>query len=461
MTTTARTQQLFQVSTLYGAATLAAALDAGLFGPRGTTRRVLVVSNNSATPETATRLPGMLGFDRIATRFDEVIDWNDAIRPHHPSDWSPRPDESPLWERLFRSAWRLGTAPVELAVKSVHVSPAKALTTIFADSAVHVYADGLMSYGPTRDRLPRSIGCRIRRLLHLDLVPGLRPMLLSEHAVEPEIVPDGAFVRVLGELGEDAAGDTGLARAARDRPTAVLLGQYLAALGILTAEEEEELHARMLRAAVSAGHTCVLFKPHPSAPARYSTTLERAAEDAGVALNVLDGPVLAEAVYERCKPDLVVGCFSTAMLTAAAHYRVPVARVGTGLLLERLTPYENSNRVPVTLVDRLVPDLEQGQEPTSDITATGDTDESGGVGALVRTVGFCMQAGLHPALRTEAEAWLTAHLNADTARYFKRRRLSALALPGGGPSVRGGRLRSSPAARRVARKVRAVRRAVR
>ena len=72
---------------------------------------------------------------------------------------------------------------------------------------------------------------------------------------------------------------------------------------------------------------------------------------------MLDTPVLAEVLYERMRPALVVGCFSTALLTAAAFYGLPVARTGTELLLERLTPYQNSNRVPVTLVDALLPDL--------------------------------------------------------------------------------------------------------
>ncbi|NGO72474.1 polysialyltransferase family glycosyltransferase [Streptomyces boncukensis] len=447
---------IFEVSTLYGAATLAAALDAGQFGPRGTARRILLVSNNAATPEAATRLDTMNGFCGLAERFDEVVDWNEAIRPHHPSTWTPRRDESPLWERLLRDTWRLGTGPVELIVESVHVSPAKALATVFSGSAVHIYADGLMSYGPTRERLPQWIACRIRRLLHLDLVPGLRPLLLTEYGVESEIVPSDAFVKVLGELGEAAAGEPELARAAAARPTAVLLGQYLAALNILTAEEEEELHARMLRGAVAAGHESVLFKPHPTAPARYSQVLEKAAAQAGVRLHVLDAPVLAEAVYERCRPALVVGCFSTALLTAATYYGTGLARVGTGTLLEGLTPYQNSNRVPVTIVDRAVPDLDSGEA-----YAPPTPRQAEELGALVRTVGYCMQSKLYPMLRDEAAAWLAEHLDETTEHYFKRRRLTALDLPGGSTSVRVKLLRTSPSARWAARRIRTAQRRLR
>ncbi|MGW1206173.1 polysialyltransferase family glycosyltransferase [Streptomyces cyaneofuscatus] len=432
--------QIFQVSTLYGAATLAAAIDAGQFGAARGRRRILLVSNNSAVPETALRIDEMPGYASIAARFDSVVDWNEAISPHHPSGWGPRAEETVLWQRAFRLAWGIGPEDrVELAVESIQVNPALALAEIFSESALHVYADGLMSYGPTRNKLPGSVGCRIRRVLHLDLVAGLKPLLLTEFGVEAELVPDDAFRRVLTEISDAAGGDPQLAAVAAEAPTAVLLGQYLATLNILTADEEEDLHVRMVRGAVRAGHTSLLFKPHPTAPARYSQALERAAEEAGVRLTVLDTPLLAETLYERCAPGLVVGCFSTAMFTAAAYYGIPIARVGTRLVLDRITPYENSNRIPLTIVDHLVPDLEQPDalaEERTDVRVAPAT-----LGPLVRTVGYCMQSRRHPALRPEAEAWLRERLDATTQHYFKRRRLQSLTLPGGGPRTTAVRLR--------------------
>ncbi|MFD6423061.1 polysialyltransferase family glycosyltransferase [Streptomyces sp. NPDC060198] len=442
-----RRTQIFQVSTLYGAATLAAALDAGQFGPGQDSHRILLVSNNASVPETALRLDEMRGYGDIAARFDSVVDWNEAISPHHPSGWGPRAEETELWQRAFRLAWGIDpTGPVDLAVESIQVNPARALAAIFAESAVHVYADGLMSYGPTRNKLPRSLACRIRRVLHLDLVPGLRPLLLSEFGVEPELVPNDAFRKVLGEIGRAAGGDRQLAALGTQTPTAILLGQYLAALGILTPEEEEELHIRMLRGVVRAGHTSVVFKPHPTAPAAYSRALDEAAAELGVRLTTFDSPLLAETLYERCSPTLVVGCFSTALFTAAVYYGVPVARVGTGLVLDRIAPYENSNRIPLTIVDHLLPDLDrQGEGPVPELPST--SPES--LGPLVRTVGYCMQANLHPELRDEAESWLREHLDASTQHYFKRRRLQKLTLPGGGPRGAAIRLRRTVRRTRV------------
>ena len=442
------TTQIFMASTLYGAATLAAALDTDGFGPAD--RRILLVSNNAATPETTPGPDEMPGFERLRGRFDDVVSWNETISPFHPGGWAPRPDDVPLWERHLRLAWNLGDDDVELAVESIQVNPALGVCQIFMGAPVTVYADGLMSYGPTRNKIDPLVGTRVTRLLHLDLVPGLKPLLLTEFGVEPRIVPTDAFVKVLAELV-----DTGDELPSVDEP-ALLLGQYLSALEILTAQEEEELHVRMLKGALALGHTRVVFKPHPSAPARWSRMLEREAEKLGADLTVLDTPVLAEVLYQRMRPALVVGCFSTALLTASALYGLPVARVGTGPLLDRLTPYENSNRVPVTIVDALLPELTDGAAVTGQRPGTDVAELT----RLLRAVGFAMQPKIYPDLRPAAEGYLTDRLNQDTWRYFKRKRLTSLALPGGVPAQLSFIPRNATV-RRMARKARGLRRVVR
>ncbi|MGW6025968.1 alpha-2,8-polysialyltransferase family protein [Streptomyces sp. NPDC055099] len=441
------TTQIFLASTLYGTATLAAAIDADRFAPAD--RRILLVSNNAATPETTVAVDEMPGFDRLRDRFDDVRSWNEAISPFHPGGWAPRADDVPMWERYIRLLWGLGDDDIELAVESIQVNPALALTQIFTGAPVDVYADGLMSYGPTRNKIDPLVGTRVRRLLHLDLVPGLTPLLLTEFDVEPEIVPTEAFVKVLDHLavGEDEVPDL--------HEPALLLGQYLSALGILTAEEEEELHVRMVRGAAELGHTRVVFKPHPTAPARWSRMLEKEAEAIGVELTVLDSPVLAEVLYQRMRPALVIGCFSTALLTASALYGLPVARTGTETLLERLAPYQNSNRVPVTIVDALIPDLADkgavtGRQPGMPVADLGE---------LLVAVGFAMQPQIYPRRRQAAERYLSTHLTPHTWRYFKRRRLTALALPGALPTQLSFIPRNA-AVRRVARRARSVQRSI-
>ncbi|WP_327353878.1 alpha-2,8-polysialyltransferase family protein [Streptomyces sp. NBC_01304] len=440
---TPRTTQIFFASTLYGTATLAAALDSDCFGPAD--RRILLVSNNAATPETTPALDEMPGFELLRGRFDEVLSWNEAISPFHPGGWAPRPDDTVLWERYLRMLWNLGDDEVSLAVESIQVNPALALAQIFTGAPLDVYADGLMSYGPTRSKIDPLVGTRIDRLLHLDLVPGLEPLLLTEFGVGPEIVPTDAFVKVLADLADMAP-----ALPEIERP-ALLLGQYLSALDILTAEEEENLHVRMLKGALALGHTEIVFKPHPSAPARWSRQLEDEAAKLGASLTVLDEPVLAEVLYQRMRPALVVGCFSTALLTASALYDLPVARIGTDVLLERLTPYQNSNRVPVTIVDALLPEL-------TDKAAVEAQSLEADLTGLLQTVGFAMQAQIYPNLRPAAETYLSRQLNTRTWRYFKRRRLTSLALPGGIPAQLGFIPRNATV-RRVAKRARALKRA--
>ncbi|GAU65057.1 hypothetical protein SSP35_01_03940 [Streptomyces sp. NBRC 110611] len=457
--------QIFVASTLYGAATLAAALDADHFAPAD--RRLLLVCNSAATPETTASLDTMPGFDRLRGRFDRVLSWNETIRPFHPGGWSPRSDDVPLWERHLRLLWGLGDDHIHLVLESIQVNPAQAIARLFPDAPIDVYADGLMSYGPTRNKLDPLIGTRINRLLYLELVPGLAPLLLTEFAVEQHAVPADAFTKVLAEIA-DAVDESAVLEAFHlpgrqpgrepDRlpgrlpgGAALLLGQYLSALGILTAEEEEELHVRMVRGAVERGHREIVFKPHPSAPARWSRLLEREAGKLDITLTVLDTPVLAEVLYQRMRPALVVGCFSTALLTASTLYGLPTARTGTALLLERLTPYQNSNRVPVTLVDALVPDLDDTDERPTAVAGAAD------VQGLITAVGYAMQHQLHPRLRPAAERYLATHLDASTRRYFKRRRLTALALPGAIPSQLSFLPRNA-AVRRVARRARAIQR---
>jgi hypothetical protein len=442
-----RTTQIFCVSTLYGAATLAAALDAGCFPEPD--RRVLLVFNNSATPETTPAVDEMPGFDTLRHHFGDVLSYNEAISPFHPGAWQPRSDDLPLFERYLRQLWGLGDDRVELVVESLQVNPALGLAQIFTDAPVHVYADGLMSYGPTRNKLDPLVGTRVRRLLHLDLVAGLTPMLLTEFGVPAEVVPTDRFLKVMSDL-TGAAGDL------PDVPdgAALLLGQYLSALGILTPAEEEELHVRMLRGAVGRGHRSVVFKPHPTAPAGYSLALRAEAERLGVDLLVLDTPVLAEVLYAKARPALVVGCFSTALFTASAFYQLPVARIGTGMLLDRLAPFQNSNRVPVALAHALLPDLE----------STGRDDDRALprdlLQGLVTAMSFAMQPQIHPSLRPAAERFLAEHFGPRTQHYFKRRRLTALGLPGGLPQ-RLAFLPRNSAARRVAHRGRVILKAVR
>ncbi|MEU3053450.1 polysialyltransferase family glycosyltransferase [Streptomyces griseus] len=440
------TIRIFHASSPAAAVLLAAAIDACCFTEPD--RRILLLSRTGPAPEAGADVSESHGFERLRARFDEVLSWNDAIFPFHPDGWLPRADDAPLWERHFRRAWGLGEEPLELVVDSPHAGPARALTQVFAGTPVDVYAEGPGAYGPTGEKIPPLTGTRVRRLLHAELVAGVRPLLLGEYGVEPQTVPVGAITKVVGELA-----DADVALPAVEAP-ALLLGQDLAGAGLITAAEEAGLRLEMVRGAAALGHTRLVFAPDPYAPWENPAALLAEADRLGVELTVLDTtrPVPADALLHRLRPALVVGCTSAALFGAARFHGLPVATVGTGLLLERLTPYENAERIPATLADAVLPALDDAEAVAAQKPGGGDE-----VDGLLAAVGFAMRPKVRPDLRPAAERYLSAHLDGRTWRYFKRRRLASLALPGVVPA-RLAFLRGNPALRRVARRARALRR---
>ncbi|GAA2995432.1 hypothetical protein [Streptomyces fulvorobeus] len=438
------TTQIFCASTLHGAAVLAAAIDAGCFRP--VRRRILLVGNSAAVPEVSPALDELPGFDALRDRFDEVLSWNAAIAPFHPSGWSPRPGDAPLWERHLRRLWRLGDDDLELTVESVETPPATAVTGIFLGAPVHVYEDGLAGYGPTGGKLDPLLGTRVRRLLHLGLVPGVRPLLLTEFGVEAEVVPDDAVRAVFRKVGAASP-----LPAVPHRAPALLFGERLPAPG---AAKEEEAGLRMLRGAAGRGHRALVFVPPPGAPAHASVALRSEAGRLGVELTVLEPSApgqapLPETLFEQVRPALVVGCASPALFTARQLYGLDVASTGTGEVLEGLAPFEHRDRVPVALAHTLLPELE-----------TGLTRTPGDPARLVTALGFVAQPRIHAELRAAATGYLADGLTPAEQELFPRRRLTVLGLPGGLPG-RLAALSRSPVLRRAAGRARRLRRTVR
>ncbi|TYR50729.1 polysialyltransferase family glycosyltransferase [Streptomyces parvus] len=440
------TIRIFHASSPGAVVLLAAAIDAGCFTEPD--RRILLLSRTGPAPETVADVSESVGFERLRTRFDAVLSWNDAIAPFHPDGWNPRADDAPLWERHFRRAWGLGEEELELVVGSPHAGPARALTQVFAGTPVDVYAEGPGAYGPTGEKIPPLTGTRVRRLLHPDLVAGVRPLLLGEYGVEPRTVPAEAITKVVAELA-----DLDVALPAVEEP-ALLLGQELAGAGLIPAADEAELRREMVRGAAALGHTRLVYAPDPYAPWESPAPVRAEAERLGVELTVLDSPlpVPAEVLVHRLRPALVVGCTSAALFGAARFHGLPVAAVGTGLLLERLTPYENPERTAVTLADAVLPGVGDGEAPA----ARQEPSTGAELDGLLAAVAFAMRPKVRADLRPAAEHYLAAHLDSRTWRYFKRRRLASLALPGVVPA-RLAFLRSNPALRRVVRRARALR----
>ncbi|EMY33767.1 hypothetical protein D477_013190 [Arthrobacter crystallopoietes BAB-32] len=432
-------KELFVVSTLYQCISLASAIDSGDIPDHGA-ERILVLNNSALIPEVSVPFHEAPGFAEAASRFDRTVDLSALLWPRRPGQFNPRAEELDVWEKLLRSEWDLGSDRLALFVESIQVNPAVALCRIFADAAIHVHSDGLMSYGPTRNPLARDLAQRLDSLIYVDLVPGLVPQLLREHA--PRLIPVSRdalrqgmeeLARALPDDAEAPAAVSGTPaaklqqhRAAEDAAgTALILGQYLSELGILSTEEEIELHRGMLQKATDRGIRHCIFKPHPSAGPGAVTSIQAAAVELGMELQVLTSSSPAEVVMQRLQPDLVVSCFSTALMTAKYLFGIEAAAVGTEILLERLTPYQNSNRIPVTVIDAL---LERGY------AAPADAGPAAPLQQLVEAVSYCMQPDTLALARPAARAFLAGAQDTGDMRYFKRRRLTKLELPGALPA---------------------------
>lgn len=412
--------QVFEASAAYQLLVLAAGIDSGAFGPAD--RRILLVSANSAVPEIAGRIDDDPAVTSLLTRFDAVHSYNDLVAPLHPSEWRPRRPELPIHERAFRAALGIAAdAIVELAIESVHVPPGRSLLAIFGASPATVYAEGLMSYGPTRDPIPVEMVSRIRCVRYLDLVPGLAPLLLTEYAVPSVPIAEDAFRAVVAELRPTALPEL------PGEPYALVLGQYLAALKLLSVHAEAELTADLVEAAARAGHGTVVVKPHPSAPPEVLDVVRKRAEVQGVRLVVSTERAPVEAIYAARPPALVLGCFSTGLVTATRYWGVPAASLGTDRVLRALPRAEDSNRIPLVLVDRTVPHVEEGLHGIAPTRADPLLEET------VRTVAYTMQWRAHDEWRDAAARALAAR-PADFAELVPRARLKQLALPGGWPT---------------------------
>jgi len=424
-------KQLVVASTSYQCLSLAAAAEAGVLPDAD--ERVLVLATSSQVPELSADLQDQQGFARVAARFDRVVDLAALLYPRRPVQFAPRDVEVLTWQRLLRSHWGLDDDRIQILMDSVQVNPALALARIFDEADLYAHSDGLMTYSPTRKQLPRQLGQRLVGLVCVDLVPGLSPKLLTEEAVTHLIVPADSVRQLIKEVAEvgDGSGPT----AHDDRPTALILGQYLSSLQLLTRQQESELHRRMIVEAATRGAAVCRFKPHPSSPPTMILDLTEQAERLGIELVVDASTEIAEITMCRSRPRWVISCFSTGLATARYLLGIEAVAVGTRDLLTSLSPYQNSNRVPLVLAELLFTDRMIDDRRFLAPDEIEDPDPRLDLQRLVDAVAYCMQPTLLPQASGPAAEYLT--LIGDRpellSTVFRRRRLTALGLPGSLP----------------------------
>ena len=384
-------------SSLAGVAFLATAVKASRFSGE---RTVLLVANEAQTPEIVVAPWEAPGFAALAAAFDEVIWFNELIAPLHPVAWRPPAAEIPLLARLLRTRVAPDHDIAELVVESVLAGSGRALVELIPDVPITVATHGLELYAPVVSDASSEIGGRVTRLLHVDLVPGVGPLLRYHPAITAEAIPLADFRETLAAL------DTGDAITA----DAVLVGDRYAEREVLTVDAELALHVNTIRALAAGGRKNTLFVPHPAAAPINPHPLLEAARAAGVALTMAAPGTSPEVVAARTDA-LVVGTQSPALFVAT-H----AATSGCRDLLALKTRYASSDRMPLTIADAGLPSL----DPKGKITQPS-TD----VALLVDAVAFSMAPKVVPELRDRTAEWLARH---GLAPYLRRSILGPLGL---------------------------------
>jgi hypothetical protein len=402
--------QIYAASTIFGAMTLAAGIDSGVLSTVAGGERILLASSNAAAPELVVPWHRTPIAESILARFDRVIFLNDDLHPYLPAGWEPRDADLPLLERALRSHWSLRDEPLHLVV-----APSSALARIFHSASVTALTEGLAAYGPTRFKAPLHVIQRLESLAYLDLLPGVTPVRLPADDVPLAPVPADAFRAVVTELVAAANVGPEPIPDYSDRPTSLLLGQSLSALGITTQEEEVRLSLRMIDAAIEHGAERVVFKLHPTASPAIIESLRSEAKAKEAEFVVLTTSLPAEMLASKTRFDSVVSCFSTGIVTLSGMYGVTPIAVGSELLMGRIPPSANSSRIPLAIVDALT----RPQTPFAD---------PAGMQKLIDSVAYCMQPGVLAHLRPEALEFMTALPAQERLRYANRQQLADLGL---------------------------------
>lgn len=397
--------QVFVVTTTSGLVTISAALADGHFAD--VERRVLLTS---AIPDGPTDVAGTA---ELLEAFDAVHSLNEACSPLSPAHWRPRRTELPIWRRLLSDRWGIDPDDdVRLVLPGLDTDPSRSLAMLFDDATIDTYADGLSAYGPGRAEPENGIAERIDRLIHPELVPGLRPLVRGAWAAAPTPVSPDAMRKVLARIDHSP----GWLTDAEPGSIGVVLGHHLAGLELLPAADEKSVDLALLQiGAARPGIRRLVYKA-PSTAAGSAAALTALARRQGMDVSLQLDPQLPETWFGHAAVGFVGSCLGHPLATAHGLDGLPVRALGTERVMAGLGTVAHGLRVPLLLADQLY----------GDQAGTRSTDD---LGVLVRAVAYAMQPAGYARYGYAAAQVATAEPDL-LPRYLPASRLHALGLSG-------------------------------
>ena len=325
-------------------------------------------------------------------------------------------------DALVGAKGRLDDGPVQLVVGSASLEAGRALARRLPDVTVALVAVDADAYGPTPAGVRGRFARLVTRVVHLDLVTGLEPLLLSERRVPSTAVPVAdhrAAVAALPAPGPVAD------------PTTLVLARTAAWGAALDADQQTKLVVALVQRCAEVGHSRLLVLVDPGTSPKVRKTLEKAAKQVRADLTVVDDAAPVEVWLATGAVRRVVGCASADLLVAQTVYATSSAQLDTDVVLKHLTPFADPRRVPAALVQATVPDLRSWTAAPE-----GEPPAAIDLRSLTTAVAYAMEPELLAGRRAEAIAFLDATSDVVRRRYVRRRRLGELRLPGGKRKVR-------------------------
>ncbi|SDV04956.1 hypothetical protein SAMN04488544_4072 [Microlunatus sagamiharensis] len=330
-------------------------------------------------------------------------------------------------DELLGGDGRVEDSPVELVVGSASLEAGRALARRLLEVSITLVAVDGDAYGPTPDLVRGRFARLVSRVLHLDIVPGLTPLLLAERHVPAAPVPLDDLRALAATLPAALLPDGGRVV----DPTTLVLGSAARWDDALDADRQTDLLVALVQRCAEAGHSRMVLLLDPRTRPRVRRQLEKAAAQVRADLTVVDDQSPAEQWLATGAVRFVVGSAAPDLVVAQAAYGIRAAQLDTDVVLKRLAPFSDPRRIGATLVQALVPDLRSWTSAPE-----GEAPPVVDLPGLVTAVAYAMQPELLAGHRPAVIEHLATVEDGTRRRFVRRRRLGELRLPGGKRKVR-------------------------